>query len=138
MKASITTEKPIASATLIVPHPRSEMFDVTRRVIQLLLAPITLWVLLLLPLGIVLYKIAVHFEMPLKRILMTYAPLLILSVGAAIGLRFGARWRAGADRLFFSETNHQEQLLRSLLEQIPNFSELSEVIYHTCQTLNEA
>lgn len=94
--------------------------------------------LLLVPLGLVLYKIAVHFEMPLTGILLNHAPLLLLSVTAAFGLRFGAQLRAGADRFFFSETHQQEQLLLSLLEQIPNFSELSEVIYHTCQTLNEA
>ncbi len=138
MKASTTTDKPIASSTLIVPRPRSEMFGVTRRIIQLLLAPVTLQVLLLLPLGIVLYKIAVHFELPLKGILLNHAPLLLLSVGAGFGLRFGAQLRASADRFFFSETHHQEQLVLSLLEQIPNFSDLSEVIYHTCQTLNEA
>ena len=138
MKASTTTDKPIAAATLIVPRPRSEMFGVMRRSIQLLFAPVTLQVLLLMPLGIVLYKIAVHFELPLKGILLNHAPLLLLSVGAAVGLRFGAQLRAGADRFFFSETHHREQLLLSLLEKITNFNDLSEVIYHTCQTLNEA
>lgn len=138
MKASTTTEKPIVSSALIVPRPRSELLGMTRRILHLLLAPITLWVLLLTPLSIVLYKIAVHFELPLTGLLLHYTPLLMLSVGAALGLRFGARLRAGVDRFFFSETHHQEQLLLSLLERIPNFSELSEVIYYTCQTLNEA
>ena len=138
MKASTTTEKPIASSTLIVPRHRSEILDVTRRIMQLLLAPVTLRALLFLPLGIVLYKIAVHFEMPLKDLLLHHAPLLLLSVGAAFGLRFGTPLRAGVERLFFSEAHHQEQLLLSLLEQIPAFSDLSEVIYHTCQTLNKA
>ncbi len=139
MKASTTTtEKTIASSTLIVPRPRSEMLERTHRFIHFLLAPITLQLLLLLPLGFVLYQVAVHFEAPLKGLLLHYAPLLILSLGAALALRFGARLRAGADQIFFSETQQREKLLRSLLEQIPTCTELSEVIYHTCQTLNEA
>jgi hypothetical protein len=138
MKASTTTEKTIASSTLIVPRPRSEMFGVTRRIIQFLLAPMTLRTLLLVPLGFVLYKIAVHFDLPLKGLLLNYLPLLLVSFVAAIGLRFGAQLRAGADQIFFSETHHQEQLIASLVEQLTNFPDLSEVIYHTCRTLNEA
>lgn len=138
MKASTTTEKPIASSTLIVPRPRSEMFGVTRRIIQFLLAPNTLRALLIVPLGIVIYKIAAHFELPLKGILFNHIPLLLLSSAAALGLRFAPQLRARADRFFFHETHQQEQSVLSLLEQLPNFGELSEVIYHTCQTLNEA
>ncbi len=138
MKASTTTEKNIASSTLIVPRPRSEMFGVTRRIIRFLLAPITLRTLLFVPMGFVLYKIAIHFDLPLKGLLLNYLPLLLVSVVAAVGLKFGAQWRAAADRIFFSETHHQEQLMVSLVDQLASFHDLSEVIYHTCQTLNEA
>lgn len=114
------------------------MFGVTRRIIQFLLAPNTLRALLIVPLCIVVYKIAAHFELSLKSILFNHIPLLLLSLAAAFALRFSSQLRARTDRFFFHETHQQEQLVMSLLEQIPNLGELSEVIYHTCQTLNEA
>jgi hypothetical protein len=138
MKASTTTEKTIASSTMIASRPRSEMFDVARRIIQFLLAPLTLRTLLIVPVGFVLYKLAVHFDRPLKGLLLDNLPLLLVSFIAAIGLRFGAQLRERAERIFFSETHHQEQLMVSLVEQLANFHDLSEVIYHTCQTLNRA
>jgi hypothetical protein len=137
MKASSTTEKSIASSTLIVPRPRSEWIAVARRFLQLLLAPQTLWALLLIPLSVVLYQTAVQLEMPLARILLRHAPLLGLMVVAALGLVFRERWRARAERFFFHSQPHQEQLLAALLEQMENFPEVAEVIYHTCQGLNE-
>ncbi len=137
MKASTTTEKPIASSTLIVPRPRSEWIGVARRLLQFLLAPQTLWTLLLIPLGVVLYKIAVQYELPLTTILLNHVPLLVLIAFAALGLWFGARWRARAERFFFDAQPQQEQLLAALLDQMANFHEVAEVIYHTCQILNE-
>lgn len=138
MKASTTTDKPIASSTLIVPRPRSEMYGVTRRIIHLLLAPQTLWALLCLPLGLFLYKVAVYFDSPLSTIFLNHTPLFVIAFLAVLGLIFGTRLRAIVDRFFFRQPHHQEQLLQSFLEHIANFNEISEVIYRTCQICNEA
>ena len=133
-----TTEKPVASSTLIVPRPHSEVRSLTRRLLQFLLKKETLWVLVLGPLSFVLYQIAVHYEASLREMFLRYAPLLVLSAGAAGGLWFGKRLRAGVDRLFFKEQHHQEHLLLTLLEQIGSCGEVAEVIYHVSQSLYEA
>ena len=138
MKASTTTDKSIASSTLIVPRPRSELIGGGRRLLQFLLTPTTLWALLLIPLGIVLYKIAVQFELPLATILLNHTPLLVLIAVAALGLGFGARWQARIERWVASTQPQQELLLASLLNQLADFHEVAEVIYYTCQVLNEA
>lgn len=138
MKAPMSTEKTITSPTLVVPRPRSEWLGITRQVVQFILTPRVLWIFLVIPLGMVLYKIAIHFETPLAVILRDHLPLLALSVLATLGLVFGARLRTRVDQLFFSQQRQQEELLVSLLDQIANFNEVSEVIYHTCRVLNEA
>ncbi|HEX4950807.1 MAG TPA: hypothetical protein VFZ34_29365 [Blastocatellia bacterium] len=137
MKASTTTEKPI-SPTLIVPRPRSEMSSALYHLLQFLLAPQTLWALLLVPLGIVLYQVATQFEQPLSSILLRQTPLWVLLASAALALGVRERLRMSLKKFFSPPQQQEELLLSALLEQMENFDKLSEAIYRTCQTLNEA
>lgn len=100
---------------------------VIRRGVRYLLARNVLSALLALPLVVLIGRIALEAERPLKEILFAHPLNLALIALAAVSLLVRHRLRAWLDRRFFREAYRQERILRHLIEEIKNFTALPEL-----------
>jgi hypothetical protein len=109
---------PVTLAYAVVKHRVFGIRIVIRRGVRYLLARNVLRALLALPLTLLLGSLLLNPDRTLGQILFQYPLHLVLIAAAALSLRYRSALQQGIDRRFFREAWDQEQVLRSLVNDI--------------------
>jgi len=118
---------PIALGYAIVKHRLFDINLVIRRGIQYLLARNALRIILAIPLIGLVHSIVVNPRLTVSDILFHNRIFLLLIAAGAVSLKFRPRLIDWLDRRFFREAYDQEQVLIGLIDEIKDFTSISEI-----------